>query len=168
MEVAARPATPNDIDIIVSLYRALETEMANLTDIWPLADGLAEPIAEAAGAFIDDPGAWVYVGQIDAYPVGFLIARSDALLPQAGKERLASVQLIFTEPEARGVGVGEAMIVSLLGDAAASGHRRFDGNTPPGHREAKSFFESHGFTARRIVLHRNEPTPASTEIGDSL
>ena len=165
MEVAARPATPDDIDIIVTLYRALEEEMASLTEIWPLADGLPEPAADAVARLIEGPHSWVYVGQIDAFPVGFLVARSDPLLPQAGNERVASVQLVFTDPEARGVGVGGAMLLHWLDDAAAAGHRRFDGNALPGHREAKSFFESHGFTTRRLLLHRSEPMPTAAESG---
>jgi len=47
-------------------------------------------------------------------------------------------------------------MMSLFFEAAASsGHLRLDGRVPPGHRAAKSFFESCGFTARRITLHRS-------------
>jgi hypothetical protein len=30
---------------------------------------------------------------------------------------------------------------------------RFDAAVPPGHREAKNFFEQHGFSARSITMH---------------
>jgi len=52
-------------------------------------------------------------------------------------------------------GVGGAMMSLFFEAAASSGHLRLDGRVPPGHRAAKSFFESCGFTARRITLHRS-------------
>jgi GNAT superfamily N-acetyltransferase len=95
----------------------------------------------------------VLAGTIDGVPVGFLLGRSNPLLPQAGEERIASVRLVFTEEAARGVGVGEAMLERFMTDHRATGHRLFDAHVSPGHRIAKNFYEAHGFKARHIVMH---------------
>lgn len=155
MEVGSRRATPADIPALAGLYELLAAEMAELKPVWPLADGLAEPIEASLERLLADPDAVLYVGEIDAYPFGFLLARSEPMLPQAGGERIGSVRLIFTDPEAREVGIGEALIERFLDDFRTEGHRRFDAHVPPGHREAKNFFESNGFAARRIVMHRS-------------
>jgi hypothetical protein len=45
------------------------------------------------------------------------------------------------------------MIQIVLAEFRASGHRLFDARVSPGHRLAKNFFESNGFSARLIVMH---------------
>jgi ribosomal protein S18 acetylase RimI-like enzyme len=156
MEVRSRRATPADVPALAGLYSLLAGEMAALKAVWPLADGLEEPIRESLSSLLTDPDAALYLGEIDGYPFGFLLARSEPLLAQAGGERIGSIRLIFTDPEAREVGIGEAIIEQFLDEFRAAGHRRFDAHVPPGHREAKNFFESNGFAARRIVMHRPE------------
>ena len=155
MEVRSRVAIPADIPALAALYRLLAEEMQALKPVWPLADGLAEPIDATLAGLIADPLSTVYLAELDGYPFGLLVARSEPLLPQAGGERIGAIRLIFTDPGARSVGIGEAMIEQCLADLRATGHRRFDAHVPPGHREAKNFFESNGFAARRIVMHHS-------------
>ena len=57
---------------------------------------------------------------------------------------------------ARGVGVGEAMMSWILHEMRARGHHLFDAKVSPGHRHAKNFFESHGFAARSITMHHDD------------
>jgi ribosomal protein S18 acetylase RimI-like enzyme len=153
MEISARPATGDDLPALEELYRSLRDEMVRLKPVWADADGLAEPVASTFETALADAHTAVYVGELEGVPVGFLLARSEALLPQAEGERIGSIRLIFTRSEARSVGVGEAMMNRFRSDFHASGHRRFDAHVSPGHRAAKSFFEARGFTARRIVMH---------------
>ena len=75
------------------------------------------------------------------------------MLPQAAGEEVGVIRLIFTDPEARGVGVGDAMITQALAELRGRGLRYFDARVSPGHRHAKNFFESNGFSARLIVMH---------------
>jgi ribosomal protein S18 acetylase RimI-like enzyme len=156
MEVSTRPANPHDVPELVRLYELLEEEMVALKPIWALADGLAQPVEAAWERTIEDLPTTILVGTIDGIPAGFLVARSEPLLPQAGGEEIGSIRLIFTEPQAREVGVGEAMIGAYLDAARSAGITRFDAHVPPGHRNAKNFFESNGFSARRIVMHHDE------------
>jgi L-amino acid N-acyltransferase YncA len=87
--------------------------------------------------------------------VGFAWARSEALLPQARGDPVCVVRLVYTTPEARGVGVGDSMLTLLMDDFQGRGHRHFDARVSPGHRHAKNFFEAHGFSARLIVMYRD-------------
>jgi ribosomal protein S18 acetylase RimI-like enzyme len=153
MEVLARRAGHEDLSILVAMYRELEKEMVALHAMWPLADGLPEPIEQSLMAALDDPDALVYLGTIDAYPLGFLLARVEDLLPQAGDERIGSIRLVFVDKDAREVGVGEAMRKLALEDMRSRGLRRFDAHVLPGHRLVKNFFEAGGFAARSIVMH---------------
>lgn len=156
MEVTARPASPADLTELTRLYRLLQEEMEGLEDVWPLADGLPEPVEPALASAIDDPGATVLVGCIDGVPFGFLLGRREEMLPQAGGARVGSVRLVFTETPARGVGVGQAMIEAFLVHERAAGVRRFDAHVTPGHRLTKNFFESNGFSTRSIVMHHHD------------
>jgi GNAT superfamily N-acetyltransferase len=156
MEVSTRPAVPADIPELVRLYGRLIEEMVALKAVWALTEGLPEPLEEAFGEAIAARDAWVSLGSLDGAPVGFLLGRSEALLPQAGGERVAAVRLIYTEPEAREVGIGEALMGGFLEERRAEGHRYFDAHVSPGHRLAKNFFESNGFKARHIVMHHED------------
>ena len=137
------------------MYRLLESEMVALHPMWNRADGLTEPVEEAFKRLIEDPQALVYVGEIDGVPLGFIVVRSEQLLPQAG-ERVASVRLLFTEEEAREVGVAGAMLEAAVDEMRGRGHTLFDAHVLPGHRLAKNFFEAAGFSARSIVMHHSE------------
>ena len=60
---------------------------------------------------------------------------------------------IFVEDEARGVGVGEAMMADLVAWCTEQGCVGIDAMALPGHRATKNFFEESGFTARKLVMH---------------
>ena len=156
MIVSARHATHADVDTLTELYRDLESEMIALHPMWPLADGLAEPVKEAFVEAIDDVDTTVILGEIDGYPLGFILARTEHLLPQAGGERIGSIRLVYVDPEAREVGVGEVMRDRLVDELRDVGITKFDAHVLPGHRLAKNFFESGGFSARSIIMHHDD------------
>jgi hypothetical protein len=153
MQIGARLATDSDLPVLVDLYRSLEKEMVALHPMWPLTDGLAEPVEEAWLGVLESQFARVYLGTIDDVPFGLLLARVEEMLPQAMGELLGSIRLVFVEMDAREVGVGEAMLEVALGDLRRLGLRRFDAHVLPGHRLAKNFFEAGGFAARSIIMH---------------
>ena len=152
----ARPATESDVPCLTVLYGQLDTEMVALKPVWRLTDGLPEPVAEALTSVIGSPSSGVLIGQIDAVPVGVLMWHVSTLLPQAGGEVAAVIDLIFTVPPAREVGVGEAMMALFAHESTDRDIRLFDAIVPPGHRAAKNFFESNGFKARKIIMHRDD------------
>jgi ribosomal protein S18 acetylase RimI-like enzyme len=156
MRVEARAATADDLEELARLFRLLTDEMRLYHPMWEMADGLPEPVEEAFRTALQDADTLLYLGTIDDVPFGFILGRSEPLLAQAGGRRIGSIRFVFTESEAREVGVGEAMREALLEEFRARGHRLFDAHVLPGHRLVKNFFESGGFSARSIVMHHRD------------
>lgn len=154
--ISSSIARIEDIPILVELYSSLEEEMVKLHPMWPLADGLPDPIDSAFQSAIEDPESLVLIGWVLDYPFGFLLATTDRLLPQAAGETVGSIRLVFVEEEARQVSVGESMRDMALEILRARGITRFDAYVLPGHRLAKNFFEAGGFSARLIVMHHDD------------
>lgn len=156
MNVTARPATEADLDTLTRLYRSLETEMVALHAMWPVADGLDEPVRDSFATALSDPDTVVLIGEIDGYPFGFLLARVERLLAQSDGGRVGAIRLIFVDHDAREVAVGEAMRDMALQMLRERGIARFDAHVLPGHRLVKNFFESGGFSARSIIMHHDD------------
>ncbi|MDX1448819.1 MAG: GNAT family N-acetyltransferase [Acidimicrobiia bacterium] len=154
--VSARPATSADVPALARLYRALEEEMTALSALWPLADGVADPVEESMFDLIGQDNTVGVVGEIDGVPVGFLFARIEPMLPRANGKTIGAIRLVFVDHEAREVGVGEAMLEAALEALRSRGVSVFDAHVLPGHRLVKNFFESGGFKARSIVMSRTE------------
>jgi ribosomal protein S18 acetylase RimI-like enzyme len=156
MKVAARITQAADLEVLVDLYRRLEKEMTDLHPMWPRTDGLAEPVRESLAKAITEPATQVVVGEIDQVPVGFILAVIETSLPQAGHEEIGVIRLLFTDHEAREVGVAEVMRDTVLEEFRRQGITKFDAHVLPGHRLAKNFFEASGFAARSIVMHHDD------------
>ena len=101
------------------------------------------------------------VGTVDGAVVGYGVIRLVALHDGAVLGRVTD---IYVTPEARGVGVGEAMMDELLDWARGRGCVGVDSLALPGDRDTKNFFETHGLVARAITVHRaladrTDPSP---------
>lgn len=155
MNITARAATSADVETLSRLYRLLEPEQANLKAMWPFADGLDEPIALSLRGILEDDDSVLLMGELDDVALGFLWARIEPLLSQAEGRRVGVVRLLFTEVEARGVGIGSTMLEAAVAELSARGIALFDARVSPGHRNAKNFFEAHGFSARLIIMHHD-------------
>lgn len=155
MEVTARLAGPDDIAELLRLYALLEGEMADLSYLWTDADGLRAPLDDAFMALIDDPDVVVLIGTIDGLPFGFMIARTEEL---GDGSLIGAIRFVFTQEEARAVGIGSAMRERVIEHFGRLGIDRLDAHVLPGHRLAKNFFEAGGFSARHIVMHRRPTT----------
>jgi GNAT superfamily N-acetyltransferase len=69
--------------------------------------------------------------------------------------RLGEVTELFVTPEARDVSVGERLLTGLVEWCRSRGCAGVDAFALPGHRAAKNFFESAGFTARALLMHHD-------------
>lgn len=167
MTVAARLAQPEDLGVLERLYARLSAEQHEIRSIWPYADGLPEPVAESLGAMVDQPDTIVVVGGIDGVPLGFLAGYEEPLLEPMGDRKVGVISLIFTDHDARGVGIGAAMLQVAIAGFRDRGIDLFDARVSPGHRMAKNFFESNGFKARSITMHRAESEIAPSPSGPS-
>lgn len=151
MDVTARLATPHDLDEIERLYRLLEAEMAGLSYLWTAADGVGPEIREAFERMLAEPASWVLVSTIDEIPFGFMYGRIEDL-PDGSQ--VGAIRLVFTQEEARGVGIGSSLRERMIELFEDHGVDRLDAHVLPGHRLAKNFFEAGGFSARHIIMHR--------------
>jgi ribosomal protein S18 acetylase RimI-like enzyme len=156
MTTAARRATVDDLPELLRMYGELSAEQSSIRSIWPSADGLDAPIESSLTSLVNEDHATVIVGEIDGVVVGFLVAVEEPLLEPMSHRRIGVVQFIFTDHEARGVGVGSAMLDLAMGRLEGRGIDLFDARVSPGHRLAKNFFESKGFKARSITMHRSD------------
>ncbi|MDK1018337.1 MAG: GNAT family N-acetyltransferase [Actinomycetota bacterium] len=161
MELTARRARNGDVFRLVSLYNEMEREQTVRKPIWALTDGLDKRFDLSLFRAIQDDGSFILVGEIDASPVGFVWATVEPMLARAGGTKIGRLRLIYTEPDARGVGVGHVMLTEVMGRLRERGIRHFDAPVGPGQRAAKNFFESHGFAARSIIMHTADPDPDS-------
>ena len=149
----ARLAGAADLDDLVALAELATAELRPLRggDLWSRTLGRRPPHAPALAAALDAPDRLVLCGTIDATTVGYGVVRLDDL---ADGTRLAVIEDLYTMPEARHVGVGEAMMDEVVLWAERHGACGVDAVALPGIRDTKNFFESFGLVARAIVVHR--------------
>ncbi len=155
-EISVRHATELDIPTVAALYRLLEAEMIPLEEMWPLADGLPEPITDSLMYELERQDSTFVVGLVEGVVFGFLIARVEPLLPQADGERVGSIRFVFVDPLVREISLGEQMRDVVMTELRTEGIARFDAHVVPGHRLVKNFFEAGGFSARSIIMHHDD------------
>ena len=114
-----------------------------------------EPLEESLAEAITDAACIVVVGTVDEVVVGLATAHLEKL--RDGRI-LGCLDDLYAEPEARGVGVGEAMMDEVLAWCRGSGCSGVDAFALPGMRMTKNFFEECGFTARLLVMHHRMTT----------
>ena len=149
----ARIATGDDLDTVVALARRSRALVADERGgaMWISWEATREPLADAFGAYLDDDDAELYVGLIDEAVIGFAAC---SLVENDGGRRLTILDELFVEPDARSVGVGEALVDAVRTWSAERGSRGIDASALPGDRASKNFYETMGFTARLLVMHQ--------------
>lgn len=154
---AARPATADDLPRLVELHdlALIEIGPARGGALFTAREARRDPPGELAAAVVD-PDQLVVVGEIDSWMAGYASAHIEALRDGS---LLGVIDDLFVESDARQVGVGEAMTDLVVAWCQERGCRGIDARVLPGDRLTKNFFESFGFTARAITVHR--PLPGS-------
>jgi GNAT superfamily N-acetyltransferase len=153
---SVRSAVPDDADACAALcQRALE-ELSGVRggnlfarrETGLVAKALLRP--GGLRRLLSDTHRLVVVGLLDEAVVGFAVVKAESV----GESLLGVIDALFVDPDARGVGVGRTMLDSVTSWLIAKGCRAVDAGALPGERETKSFFESAGFKARLITMHR--------------
>jgi GNAT superfamily N-acetyltransferase len=145
----ARPATAADLERLAELAREARRELLPLRggDVFVQREGRIEDFARD----VDDDATMVLCGTIDDVVVGY----AAVTLERLGDGRtLGRVRELYVEEGGRGVGVGERLIDEVIAWCSARGCFGIDAHALPGTRETKNFFETAGFTARLLVVHR--------------
>jgi ribosomal protein S18 acetylase RimI-like enzyme len=161
----ARDAVHADLARVAELGAELHDELARERggDVWLGLDAIAEPLTEGYAGYVGEPGRRLVAGMLDDVVVGYATFELRAL---ADGRLVAHVRELYVEREAREVGVGEALVTRVLELAREHGCIGVDAVALPGMRATKNFFETHGFTARALEVHRSIDG-APTEPADS-
>jgi len=150
---SARTATPADVAAMVPLVAAAGDEKRQQKGgpLWFRRERRwGDPEAELLAALGADDHE-VAVGTIDGVIVGYGLVRTELL---GDGSLLGVIDDIYVDPEARSVGVGEALMDHLIDWCRAQGCFGVDSLALPGDRATKNFYESFGLVARAIVVHR--------------
>jgi GNAT superfamily N-acetyltransferase len=149
---SCRPATVEDIPLVVELARSMRAELAPMRGgrLWLERDAWPEPLDDAYAALLARDDARLVLGTYDDVVVGFAAVVVEQL--RSGIQ-LGVITDLFVEPDAREVGVGEVLVDAVVEHCRGRGCVGIDAIALPGHRAAKNFFEAHGFTARALAMH---------------
>lgn len=162
IDEAARVASSDDLEALVALAHRAIDEQGQLRGgaLWARREARPVPAVASLTEALDDPARTVVVGTVDGVAVGYGVVAVEIL---RDGERLAVVEDLYVEPEARGVGVGEAIMDRMIARASDDGCVGIDALALPGDRHTKNFFETFGLTARAIVVHRSLQPGAAAE-----
>ena len=151
---AARPATAADVPRLAELAAAAVAEQVDGRggSVWSVREAREVPASPSLAADVDDPAVLVLAGTIDDAVVGYAAVRIETL--RDGRT-LGVITDVYVEPEARAVGVGERLLEAVVSWCTEQGCSGVDALALPGNRETKNFFETFGFTARALVVHRS-------------
>ena len=151
MEVAARPAQFGDIDTLVELSSAFRAEqrVARGGVLWDGREA-PEPGQEFLETAISAADQVCVVGTIDDIVLAFSVAGLETTRHHA---TIGRIELLYVDPEARTVGVGEEVIGLVVQWCRDNGCVGIDAYALPGERLTKNFFESNGFVARLLTMH---------------
>jgi len=150
---AARSATLDDVPAIVELATRLREQVAAFrgSDLWAAREAKSGDLTHVYSELIADPHVDVVVGTIDDVVFGFGVGERERL---ADGRLLGVISDLYVEPDARDIGVGEAVVSELLERFRRDGCAGVDAWALPGDRNTKNFFETHGFVSRLIVAHK--------------
>jgi len=109
--------------------------------------GVAPALVER---WIADPETAVFVGTFSDVVVGL----GAGTVTPLGDRRVGRIECFYVEPDARAVGVGQAIVQSLVDWFDQRGCEGVDAVALPGDRSSKQLLESSGFKARLLILHR--------------
>jgi GNAT superfamily N-acetyltransferase len=150
-----RNATADDLERLMELVAGFAGSQADRrgAGLSRRDDGAASPppsTVDAVAPYLTDPTRTALVGLLDDWVAGAALCRVVA----GGTERRGVLDLCFVEEGAREVGLGHLLVERAIAWFRERDCSGVDGTAYPGDRAAKNFFESAGFKARLLVMHR--------------
>lgn len=135
-----RQATPQDAGHIVDLVRELvrnENEECALTP-------------EGVQVYLDQSGCVILLAEEAGCVLGLLCYSCRYDLYHAGKTGL--IELLVVEKEARGKGIGSALIQETIRRGREEGWAEISVSTMPDNQAAVAFYRKHGLVDEAILL----------------
>lgn len=139
VDEAVRPLTVDDVGDVAELESQARAALAHQRGgLAHLADTPAADWRAVVGR------AWV--ATIDGVVVGYLELdlRGD----------VADVRQVYVHPEARELGLGDALLEAAMQAGRAAGCTVLEGTALPGDRDTKNLYERAGVVARKIVVSK--------------
>ncbi len=163
MELVVRAVQASDADgpagldqLRSAIVNELEGERGGPLFLADRADRSTASIIETA----DLPGCHCDVVLADGALVGWALTTVRRL---PNERRIATIEEIAVDREARAIGAGEALLESTLRWCREMGCDGVDSFALPGARETKNFFETFGLKARLLTVHVDLRTDATTQ-----
>lgn len=155
-EEGARTATEADLEILVAMAQVARQAVADQRggDLWIHHHVSADVTPELFTGALRSDDHTVVVGHIDNDVVGYALV---LLVELNDGRKMAKIDELFVLPDARGVGVGEKVLLEVMSWARHHGCFGVDSLALPGDRGTKNFFETFGMKARSILVHSALP-----------
>jgi ribosomal protein S18 acetylase RimI-like enzyme len=141
--------------------RVLFEEYAASIDVDLCFQNFSEELATLPGAYARPRGALLLAGAA-LRPSGCVALRP---LPD-GDPMIGEVKRLYVRPEARGTGLGRALVSQILVEAAAIGYRELKLDTLPTMGAARLLYASLGF--RECAAYYRNPLPGVVYMSLSL
>jgi ribosomal protein S18 acetylase RimI-like enzyme len=160
---------PQDVDVLRPLWLALRDHHGSLTEDWgPVRedeDSWARRRRDYA-SWLTEPDAFCLVARRapGGPALGYALVTVNAGSPTwAAVERFGYLETLSVLPEARGAGVGAALLDAVQAHLSALGVRRLELTMVARNDEARRFYERAGFDVRFVTMVRDataSPPPA--------
>ncbi len=157
-EVTIRRATATDRSLVLHFHRALYSK--HRQEIVPPEIGALHAYRDMDGAIRDDveallrnPGATVLIAERGGVPVGYATGHVETD-PRRVPSRKGVVEDWYVEPEARGAGVGRALLDALLAAFRAAGCELAESMTWASNTGAREAHRALGFHEVHVKLRK--------------
>lgn len=152
MDVSAREVRESDLDVVEALVAAAAADVGTMRggDVWLLTHGHS-PERSSLEADLAAGDRTLVVGMIDDVVMGYGAA---TVAHRPGEGAVVTVTGLWVLPDARDVGVAEAVMDELLAWSHAHRAVAIESSVLPGNRAGKNFFERYGLVARAITVRR--------------
>lgn len=152
-----RLATPEDADTVGALIHALDAHYRGAA----LAPAAGKAAAMARHAMATGEGTHFALASLDGVPMG--LAAFAVLRPGRDLQGVLYAKEIFVREEARGQGLGAALVAYLQAEAARRGLGRIELTTDPDNRAAQRFYERLGGERLEKIAYRFWTAPETLE-----
>ena len=151
---AVRRADAEDLDrcreLVARAIAAMEGQRGAALLLATEAPSASDTATSLVDRWTADENTEILVGTFSDVVVGLVAGTVTHL----GARVVGRIECFYVEPDARAVGVGQAIVQSIVDWFDAHGCTDVDAVALPGDRSSKQLLESAGFKARLLILHR--------------